>query len=94
VKRPQQTRGRSDQRRKARPAPPSSVDVWRTPAPLPELHPIAVSRDPTALVRSLGEPPMNRGMEAGIFIGTVVERAAGIAAALAFSADQLADPER
>ena len=67
-------------------------DIWREPEPLPPLQPIAVSRDATALLRSLGEPPMNGAIEAGYTFGAVVERAAGIATALAFSAGLLADP--
>ena len=50
-----------------------------------------MSRDATALLRSLGEPPMNGAIEAGYTFGAVVERAAGIATALAFSAGLLAD---
>lgn len=71
---------------------PSKVDIWREPEPLPPLQRITVSRDATALLRSLGEPPMNGAIEAGYTFGAVVERAAGIATALAFSAGLLADP--
>ena len=92
---PAQTR--NSQRRRSgarangsRPAP--KADLWRDPEPLPELQPIAASRDATALLRSPGEPPMNGAIEAGYTFGAVVERAAGIAAALAFSAGLLADP--
>ena len=67
------------------------ADIWRDPEPLPDLEKIAVSRDATALLRSLGEPPMNGAIEAGYTFGAVVERAAGIATALAFSAGLLAD---
>ena len=67
------------------------ADIWRDPEPLPELEKITVSRDATALLRSLGEPPMNGAIEAGYTFGAVVERAAGIATALAFSAGLLAD---
>jgi len=67
------------------------ADIWRDPEPLPELEKITVSRDVTALLRSLGEPPMNGAIEAGYTFGAVVERAAGIATALAFSAGLLVD---
>jgi hypothetical protein len=70
---------------------PPKVDIWREPEPLPELTPIIVSRDATALLRSLGEPPMNGAIEAGYTFGAVIERAAGIATALAFSAGLLAE---
>jgi hypothetical protein len=80
------------QRRRPQQRNASAVDIWRTAGPLPALEPIIVSHDVTALIRSLGEPPMNRGIEAGYFFGTVVERTAAIAAALALSADLLATP--
>lgn len=67
------------------------ADIWRETEPLPLLEKIIVSRDATALLRSLGEPPMNGAIEAGYTFGAVVERAAGIATALAFSAGILAD---
>ena len=93
MSRPQQ--GRSSQRRrngqhKSNRSP--KHDIWREPEPLPPLEPITVSRDATALLRSLGEPPMNGAIEAGYTFGSVVERAAGIATALALSADLLAAP--
>jgi hypothetical protein len=71
---------------------PQKSDIWREPAPLPPLEPISVSRDATALLRSLGEPPMNGALEAGYTFGAVVERGAAIATALALSADLLAEP--
>jgi len=46
-----------------------------------------------ALIRSLGDPPMNHGNAAGHYFSTVVERAAAVALALALSADLVADPE-
>ncbi len=93
---PQHQQGRNSQRRRsgARQSgtrQPPKVDIWREPEPLPELEPITVSRDATALLRSLGEPPMNGAIEAGYTFGAVIERAAGIATALAFSAGLLAD---
>ncbi|MBK9971750.1 MAG: hypothetical protein IPP16_13905 [Acidimicrobiaceae bacterium] len=59
---------------------------------MPELQPIAVSRDATALLRSLGEPPMNGAIEAGYTFGAVVERACRHRRRFAFSAGLLADP--
>jgi hypothetical protein len=86
--RPQRSRNR--QRRRAqqnkRPAP---LDVWRVPAPLPELEPIPPCDDAGALLRSLGDPPMNNGHVAGHYFNAVVERAAAVAGALALSADLL-----
>ena len=82
--------GRNNQRRRNQRQP---VDIWRTAAPLPDLDPIRVAQDVTALVRSLGEPPMHGGIEAGYHFGAIVERSAAIATALAFSADILADAD-
>jgi hypothetical protein len=56
--------------------------------------PIAPAADPTALLRSLGEPPLpGRGVAAEAYLAAVVERAAALATALAASADLLAEPE-
>jgi hypothetical protein len=66
--------------RKGKPAKP--VDLWRPVPPLPEPAPIVPAGDPTALVRSLGEPPLP-GAGADMAIAAVVARAAGLAEALA-----------
>jgi len=84
--------GRGNQRRRPGAKQSAGVDLWRTPGLLPDLEPIAVSQDVTALIRSLGEPPMNGGIEAAYYFGTVIERAAALATALALSADLLAEP--
>ena len=68
------------------------VDIWRPVPPLPPAEKIAPAPDPTALIRSLGDPPL-RFHEADHYIAAVVERAAGLAAALAASGDLLAAPE-
>jgi hypothetical protein len=83
----QQRRKPQQQQRKQAP-----VDVWRRPADLPDLEPIALPVDVSALVRSLGDPPMIGSGAAGHYFGAVVERAAAMAVALAVSADVLADP--
>lgn len=82
--RQRQTRGQQNRR-------PGAVDVWRVPGPLSEIEPIAVSTEPGALLRSLGEPPMRDANTAADTFVAVIERAAAIAAALALSADLLAD---
>ena len=79
----------------APPAPkrPDPVDIWRTAGPLPDVEPIAVPDDVGALLRSLGDPPMIAGsVTASHYFAAVVERAAAVAAALALSADLLAQP--
>lgn len=70
---------------------PGAVDIWSVPGPLPEMVPIRLSAEPGALLRSLGEPPMRDANTAADAFVAVIERAAAIAAALALSADLLAD---
>ena len=83
---------RNDQTRRRRgrrgPAQRSSaIDIWRAPANLPELEPMMTPPDPSALMRSLGLPPMPDSVGAQHHFTTVVDRASVIAAALALSAD-------
>jgi hypothetical protein len=68
-------------------------DVWRPgQGTMPEPQPIVPLRDPTALLRSLGDPPLQgQSQVAQHYLGAVVERAAGLATALAAAADLLAD---
>ena len=80
-------RRRSGRKGKAKP-----VDLWRPVPPLPEPEPIVPAGDPTALVRSLGEPPLP-GADAEISIAAVVARAAGLAEALARVGGLVADDE-
>ncbi len=84
-------RTRPPQRRTSRPQRPSAADIWRTAAPLPDVEPITVPDEVGALLRSLGDPPMVAGSLSHYFTA-VIERAAAVAAALALSADLLADP--
>jgi hypothetical protein len=72
---------------------PKRVDLWRPVPPLTEPEPITPASDPTALLRSLGDPPLQGpGGGAGIAIAAVVDRAAGLATALAAAAGLLAEP--
>jgi hypothetical protein len=87
-------RSRNKQRRRPQNKRPAALDVWRVPAPLPELERITPPDDPGALLRSLGDPPMNNGHVAGHYFNAVIERAAAVAGALALSADLLEDAER
>jgi hypothetical protein len=89
MNRPQ--RARSNQRRRSQSKRSAPVDIWRAPSPLPEVDPIAAPADPGALLRSLGDPPMSNGNVAGHYFNAVIERAATVALALAFSADLLAE---
>lgn len=78
-------------RRRRPPRRSHPVEVWQ---PVPELArpaPIRLAPDPTALLRSLGQPPLaNQSTVAQHYMVAVVERAAGLAAALAATADLLA----
>ena len=70
------------------------ADIWRQPPPLDDPQPIIPAKDPAAVVRSLGTPPLQgHGALVDYYLATVVERAAGVAAALAATAGLLGDPE-
>jgi hypothetical protein len=86
---------RKPQRRRGRqPAKPKPVDLWRPVAHLAEPGPIVPTSDPAALLRSLGDPPLQgQAAVAEHYLGAVVERAAGLATALAASAGLLAEPD-
>jgi hypothetical protein len=71
-------------------AKPKVVELWRPVPQLPDPDPITPSTDPTALLRSLGDPPLpGQGAVAQHYLGAVVERAAGLATALAAAAGLL-----
>ena len=71
----------------------AGADLWRTPAPLPEVEPIVVPHDVLGLIRSLGDAPMIGSMSAGDYLEKVIERTASVGAALAFSAGLLAEAD-
>jgi hypothetical protein len=92
-----QPRKRSSQRKrggggqKAKP-----VDLWRPVPPVPDTEPIRPAADPTALLRSIGAPPLRgRSDMAEAYLLAVAERAACLATALAAAAGLLAvdDPD-
>jgi hypothetical protein len=91
----QQPRSRNTQKRRPTKrggqGQPRPADLWREAPTLPDVEPIAVPAEVGALLRSLGDPPMNNGAAAGHYFSTVIERAAAVAVALALSADVLAD---
>jgi hypothetical protein len=89
---PQQPRKRAAQRKrggggnKAKP-----VDIWRPVPPSPDPEPIVPATDPSALLRSIGAPPLRaRSDMAEAYLVAVAERAAGLATALAAAAGLLA----
>ncbi|MEN9645381.1 MAG: hypothetical protein RL238_2050 [Actinomycetota bacterium] len=89
-------RSRGGQRRKSKRGGQHQhkPDLWRTPPELPAVEPIAVPHEVGAMLRSLGDPPMNNGAAAGRYFSVVIERAAAVAVALAVSADVLDQGDR
>jgi hypothetical protein len=85
---------RSRRRRNNRKQNVKPVDLWRPVPPLAPPAPITPAGDPTALVRSLGDPPLpGQGPAAELAIAAVVDRAAGLATALAATGGLLAKPD-
>lgn len=83
-------KGRSRRSRGRKPP----VDIWRPVPQLADPQPVVPASDPTILVRSLGVPPLHG--QSGVaehYFAAAVERAAGLATALAASADLLATPD-
>ena len=65
-------------------------DLWRQTPTLDDPQPIIPAKDPAAVLRSLGTPPLQgHGALVDYYLATVVERAAGVAAALAATAGVL-----
>ena len=87
---PAKRRHSQQHRRPPRPA----EDFWHGAEALPELDLIVRTPDPTALMRSLGELPINDDTSVRLQVATVVERAAAIAAVLADTAGLVVDPDR
>ena len=67
-----QQQGRGNQRRRSAQKRRGPVDIWRSSPPLPDLEPVVVAHDMTALIRSLGEPPMNGVSNAAVHLATMV----------------------
>lgn len=65
-------------------------DLWRPVPKLSDPEPIIPAADPTAVIRSLGDPPLQGQNKASAhYFAFVAERAAGLATALAATADLL-----
>ena len=83
---------RKQARRRRSPAA-RSAELWRPVAPIDDVAPIAPTPDPAALLRSLGEPPLQgQGVIAEHYLAAAVEQAAGLATALAAASGLLAQP--
>lgn len=83
--------GSKNQRRRQR-GRSKQADIWRTSGELPEVTPIEIADDPTALLRSLGAPPPLGGKDIGYYFESVAVQSTQIAMALAISVDLLAQP--
>ncbi len=71
-------------------APPA--EFWRAAPEPPEPPDIVPAQDPTALLRSMGPPPLPGQQNVALpYLEAVVQRAAILATALAASADLLDD---
>jgi hypothetical protein len=80
---------RNRRRRKAA-VPQKPAELWRPVAQLPPPAPIRPAGDPTAFIHSVGDPPLHgQGAVAEHYLAAVIERAAGLASALAASAGLL-----
>jgi hypothetical protein len=80
--------GRTSNRQPSKPK-----SLW-DPVPAPDApEAIRISPEPAALIVSLGAPPLRGASSTEHYIAAVVERAAGLAAALAASAELLAEPD-
>jgi hypothetical protein len=70
------------------------TELWRSVPPAPEPEPIRPAVDPTALVRSLGPPPLpGQTAYAEHYLAAVVERAAAMAGAVAAAAGVIAEQD-
>jgi hypothetical protein len=79
-------------RRRGGGAKAKPVDIWRPVPPLPAPDPIVPAPDPTALLRSIGAPPLRaRSDMAEAYLLAVAERSANLATALAHAAGLLVD---
>jgi hypothetical protein len=85
-----QSSKRRQQRRRRSPAA-RAAELWRPVAPLPDPEPITPAPDPAAVLRSIGEPPLQgQGVIAEHYLAAAVEQAAGLATALAAASGLLA----
>ena len=79
-------------RRTTQRGPTKPVDPWLVPAPRPDVDPITTPDDVTAVLHSLGDPPIAGGDVLARYFAAVVERTAALAAAVAMSAELPAAP--
>ncbi len=86
-------RRRPQGRRPGRTQVSQPVELWGRVPPLPEPQAVVSVDDPTAVLRSLGDPPLpGNSVAAAHYLASVIERAATLAMGLAATADLLATP--
>lgn len=86
--------GKDKKRTQPRPqAEPTPAEFWKVAPKAAAPNRITPATDPTALVRSLGRPPLDHP-GADRYLASVAQRAAGLATALAVAADILATPDQ
>ena len=84
------TRRRTGQNRRRKQQKPKPVRLWRPVPQLADPEPVVPAADPTVVLRSLGDLPLQGQVAvAEHYVAAVVERAAALATALAASADLL-----
>jgi hypothetical protein len=88
---------RRGQRRNRRPqnqGRSKAEGLWRAVPPPEPPDPIKPASAPAVMIESLGSPPLGgHSSTAEYYLAAVIERAAGIATALAASAGVLAEPD-
>jgi hypothetical protein len=96
-RRKNQNQNANQNQRRRRPPPNRQQqpdDLWRPVDALAAPEPITPTAEPTALLASLGPPPLQGNAAlAGQYLAAVIERSAALANALAASAGLLVDPE-
>jgi hypothetical protein len=85
---------KSRRRRSGQKGGAKRLDLWRPVPQLADPAPIVPPADPTTMIRSLGDPPLQGQAVVGEhYLAAVVERASGLATALAAAGGLLAQPE-
>lgn len=87
-------RKRRNRKRRNRSTAKATAEFWGDPKTLPEPRDdIRITKDPSAVVRSLGRPPLPGQEQASeAYFAAVYARAVGLASALA-AAGELIEPE-
>ncbi|NLV54329.1 MAG: hypothetical protein GXY13_01820 [Acidimicrobiales bacterium] len=85
---------RQGQGRRRRGKKPKAVDLWKPVPVLDPPEPIERAGDATAVIRSLGSPPLKgQGTLADQHLALAVDRTADMAMVLALTAGLMAEPD-